>query len=126
MKVCKGVKKKNTDHTPIVYEEAKFVDGEYRGGEPECPLCLAWSIAREQEAIVNEMHETALTREDYIAKIESENTKLLETRGSGFLPLFEVSTVTVNSTTVPTKKKTTKRTKKSAKKKTDEYYDNLP
>ena len=112
MKVCKGVKRDKTDHLPIVFD-----DGE---GYFVCPVCEFIKISRDDAKTILEMHEKLLGQEDYIAKIEVENTKLKE-KVEFWLgnkspdAMFQSSTtVTITEPTVKptksTKKKTTKKT----------------
>lgn len=65
MKVCKK------NHAPIVFSENDTDDG-------KCPLCDETAYSKTCDEVIIGMHETALKREDYIAKIEVANTRLRE------------------------------------------------
>lgn len=65
MKVCRN------KHIPIVFMEEDTKEG-------NCPLCSEMKYADSRDCMIDELHDEALKREDYICKIEVENTKLQE------------------------------------------------
>lgn len=78
MKVCKGVKKNKTDHLPIAFETIGYDEESGEAFETMCPICVFIKLTRDDANTISEMHTKILGQEDYIAKIESENTKLRE------------------------------------------------
>lgn len=103
MKVCKK------NHEPIVFLEEEI----------SCPLCGTLDALKHNLDIIQDMHDTALRREDYIALIESQNESLRTTHriDATTAPLpFVTENWTIITSTLPTVKPTKKRTTKKTKK----------
>ena len=78
MKICK-----NKKHSHIVFSEGDYA---------ECPMCGALETIKFKDTSIDEMHEQALIREEYIAKIEVQNTKMEEAVKSNNLFTYETIT----------------------------------
>ena len=119
MKVCKGVKRDNTDHIPVAWEDIGIDTTDGHEYPIPCPVCVAIRCFNHDEKIILEMHNTALTREDYICKIEVQNTELQEklikgydftTGERGKYSNFVVDTITWEETPAkPSKKRSHKK-----------------
>ena len=103
MKICKGNKK--SPHEQIAYSDVEL-DEMYEVAYPVgCPLCTAIRCFKQDEEVIKDMHETALRREDYICKIEEQNTKLEEALKNKNPGLFSYETITWEEIPIKSSKK---------------------
>jgi uncharacterized protein YfcZ (UPF0381/DUF406 family) len=94
MKVCKKT------HEEIIFDDSESV---------LCPMCLAFASMKTQEDIIQDLHEQALKREDYICKIEEQNTKMEEAVRTNSLFTYETITWDTLPPVKPTKKRSHKK-----------------